>query len=75
MEAVKKSSTTSKKWHKLKINRTNGSHFQHCDEYFLVRSVHMDVLIKKRKVETDSSTIHETVAYEEKNRLSTSAGV
>ena len=67
MEAVKKS---SKKWHKLKINRKNGSHFEHCDEYFLIRSVHMDVLIKKRKFETDLLSSNEMTVASEKNRLS-----
>ena len=36
-----------KKWHKLKIRPKKTPDLRYCDEYFFVKSVYMDVLIKK----------------------------
>ena len=36
-----------KKWHRLKIKPQKTPQFEYCDEYFFVKSVYMDVLIKK----------------------------
>ena len=48
-----KKSAQTKKFRKLKLNHKNSPPFLYCDEYFLVRSVHMDILIKKRECKTE----------------------
>ena len=61
MEPGTKKSAQTKKFRKLKLNHKNSPPFVYCDEYFLVRSVHMDILIKKRECETEiSSSSYET---------------
>ena len=53
MDPGTKKSAQITKFRKLKLNHKNSPPFLYCDEYFLVRSVHMDILIKKRKSETE----------------------
>jgi hypothetical protein len=68
MEPGTKKSAQTKKFRKLKLNHKNSPPFVYCDEYFLVRSVRMDILIKKRKCETEmSSSSYETPNNETNN--------
>ena len=60
MELGTVKSVQTKKFRKLKLNHKDSPPFLYCDDYFLVRSVHMDILIKKRKSETEMRSLYET---------------